>query len=154
MVGGGPMFVTVNGYAYQRFDWPQIIQDMEKRKKKNKEMKPVSEGAIEAAEYKAFHNHLKKLKAAAADNAAGDIEPFRNDLSDEDRAAFDAWRATQDDKELHSRITMPESHNPTYVAFNHSAQNDAQLKTWYEKTKPRLEATAEKWRKGRRGTGI
>ena len=32
MVGGGPMFVTVNGYAYQRFDWPQIIKEADQRK--------------------------------------------------------------------------------------------------------------------------
>jgi pyruvate,water dikinase len=24
-VGGGPMFVTVNGFAYQRFDFPQVV---------------------------------------------------------------------------------------------------------------------------------
>ena len=40
MVGGGPMFVTVNGYGYQRFDWPNIVKDMELRRKKNKEIKP------------------------------------------------------------------------------------------------------------------
>ncbi|HBK19124.1 MAG TPA: hypothetical protein DDZ38_10825, partial [Gammaproteobacteria bacterium] len=37
MVGGGPMFVTVNGYAYQRFDWPQIIKDVEERRKRKDE---------------------------------------------------------------------------------------------------------------------
>ncbi|GIR82429.1 MAG: hypothetical protein CM15mP84_01770 [Cellvibrionales bacterium] len=32
MVGGGPMFVTVNGYGYQRFDWPNIVKDMDARR--------------------------------------------------------------------------------------------------------------------------
>jgi pyruvate,water dikinase len=41
---------------------------------------------------------------------------------------------------------MPKSDNPTYIAFNHTAQNDAVLKKWYEYTKPRLEGVAEKWR--------
>jgi pyruvate,water dikinase len=146
MVGGGPMFVTVNGYGYQRFDWPQIIKDMEARRKKNKGVKPVSEEAIEAAEYKAFEDHLKRLKANAANTAAADIEPFRNDLSEDDRTAFDAWRDSQSGKDLDARITMPASDNPTYVAFNHTTQNDAQLKKWYEGAKPRLEGVAEKWR--------
>jgi len=146
MVGGGPMFVTVNGYAYQRFDWPGIIKDMEARKKKNKEIRPVSEGAIEAAEYNAFQDELRKMKAAASHTATADVEPFRKDLSDEDRKAFDAWRATQDQEDLDAHITMPASDNPTYVAFNHTAQNDAVLKKWFEVTKPRHEATAKKWR--------
>jgi len=146
MVGGGPMFVTVNGFAYQRFDWPQIIKDMDAREKKNKGLKAVSEKAIEAAEYKAFHNHIKKLKEDAANSAAADVKPFREDLSDDDRAAFDAWRASQNGVDIEARITMPESKNPTYIAFNHTAQNDAVLKRWYDLTKPRLEGTADKWR--------
>jgi pyruvate,water dikinase len=146
MVGGGPMFVTINGFAYQRFDWPQIIKDMDAREKRNKGLKAVSEEAIEAAEYKAFHNHIKKLKADAANSAAPDIKPFRDDLNDDDRAAFDAWRENQDGEGIEARITMPESTNPTYIAFNHTAQNDAVLKRWYDLTKPRLEGTADKWR--------
>jgi len=146
MVGGGAMFVTVNGYGYQRFDWPHIVKDMELRRKRNKELKPVSEEAIEAAEYNAFEDHLNKLKADAANSAVADIEPFRNDLSEDDRAAFDAWRGSQVEEDLDARITMPTSDNPTYVAFNHTAQNDRVLKKWYEHTKPRLEGVAEKWR--------
>jgi hypothetical protein len=145
MVGGGAMFVTVNGFAYQRFDWPQIIKNMDALDKKNKGLQPVTEEAIEAAEYKAFHDHLKKLKADAANSAVPDIKPFRDDLSADDRAAFDAWRKNQDE-DIDARITMPESKNPTYVAFNHTAQNDTVLKRWYDLTKPRLEDTAEKWR--------
>ena len=34
MVGGGPMFVTVNGYAYQRFDFPQVIKEADERKQR------------------------------------------------------------------------------------------------------------------------
>ena len=146
MVGGGPMFVAVNGYAYQRFDWPQIIKDMDAREKKNNKTQTVSEESIEAAEYKAFEGHLKKLKADAAKTAVADIKPFRNELSDDERAAFDTWHDSQTDKDIDAHITMPESNNPTYVAFNNTTQNDAQLKTWYEGTLPRLEGVAETWR--------
>lgn len=40
MVGGGPMFVTLNGYAYQRFDWPQIIKEADERKRKTRAYQP------------------------------------------------------------------------------------------------------------------
>ena len=81
------------------------------------------------------------------DAAAGDIEPFRDDMTGVDRAAFDQWYGEQTDEKINSRITMPESTNPTYVAFNNTKQNDAVLKYWYEKTLPRLESVADKWRK-------
>lgn len=143
MVGGGPMFVTINGYAYQRFDWPQIFAEAEAREKRNE---AVTEAEIEAAEYSAINDLLRKSRAAAAENAGADIEPFRESLCEADRAAFDEWRASQDQGNVDALITLPESDNPTYVAFNNTAANDKQLQGWFEKTKPRLEATADKWR--------
>ena len=146
MVGGGPMFVTLNGYAYQRFDWPQIIKEADERKKKNEGTQAISEEAIEAAEYKAFADQLKKTKAAAAEAAGADIKPFREQLSGQDRAAFDAWYAEQNQDNLNSLIALPESNNPTYVAFNNTATNDKQLQSWHDETLPRLEGIAGKWR--------
>ena len=146
MVGGGPLFVSVNGYAYQRFDYATIHNNLETRRKRNKDPQAVSEQDIEAAEYAAFKGDMIKLKAKVADAAAGDIEPFRNDMTEVDRVAFDQWYGEQTDEEIKSRITMPESTNPTYVAFNNTKQNDAVLKYWYEKTLPRLESAADKWR--------
>jgi len=60
MVGGGPMFVTVNGYAYQRFDWPQIIKEADERKQQQGETLAITEEEIEAAEYSAFAEQIKK----------------------------------------------------------------------------------------------
>ena len=144
--GGGPMFVTVNGYGYQRFDWPSIVKDMETLKKRNEGAGPVTDEEIEAAEFQAFAKEIEELKANARTSAVADITPFREDLGDEDRAAFDAWRAEQTADNIDALITMPESDNSTYVAFNHTAQNNAVLKKWFEYTKPRLESVAEKWR--------
>ena len=146
MVGGGPLFITINGYAYQRFDWPQIIKEADQRTQRNEEARLVSEEDIEAAEYKAFAGQLKKTKAAAIDAAAADIEPFRNHLSDKNRNEFDRWYAEQDQDGLNELLTLPESNNPTYVAFNNTQTNDKQLKSWYDMTLPRLEGVAEKWR--------
>ena len=43
MVGGGPMFVTLNGYAYERFDFPQVL-GMQKEKPRG-----LTEEEMEAA---------------------------------------------------------------------------------------------------------
>jgi phosphohistidine swiveling domain-containing protein len=145
MVGGGPMFVTLNGYAYQRFDWPQIIKSVEALEQNNNGLKPVSEEAIDAAEYKAQNAHYEKLKKNAADASGDDLKLFREELNADDQVAFDAFRnAAQAPKD--AAITLPQSQNATYVAFNHTAQNDGVLKKWYEYTKPRLENSAQKWR--------
>ena len=146
MVGGGPMFVTVNGYAYQRFDWPQIIKEADQRKQQQEGSLGISEEAIEAAEYSAFAEQIKKSKAAARDAAVADLEPFREQLADDDRANYDAWYAAQNQDDLDYLIVLPESKNPTYIAFNNTTINDNQLKSWHEQTLPRLEGVAEKWR--------
>ena len=146
MVGGGPMFVTVNGFAYQRFDWPQIIAEADRREKEKENPQPISEEDIEAAEFKAFEDQIRKSKEASAKVAVPDLQPFKESLSDADREAFSQWYLDNEVDGLDAMITMPESNNPTYIAFNHTAQNDRQLKSWYEDSQPRLEAVAAKWR--------
>ena len=44
-VGGGPLFVTVNGYAYMRFDFKRIV---ERREREKGNAQPVTEAEIEA----------------------------------------------------------------------------------------------------------
>mgnify|MGYP002817841741 CR=1 FL=1 len=146
MVGGGPMFVTIKGYTYQRFDWPQIIKEADERKQQQGETIAITEEEIEAAEYSAFAEQIKKSKEAAKDAAIADLKPFKEQLSAADRASFDAWYETQDEDQVDSLIVLPESNNPTYIAFNNTSVNDKQLKSWYDETLPRLEGVAEKWR--------
>ena len=150
MVGGGAMFITVNGYAYQRFDFQQIIdqaKDLEKPA-------PVTEAEIEAAEREAEDRaeaRKKQLKAFGASPedkdriAEADVAIFRGELGDEDRVAFDAWWASEDPERLAYRLTFPESDNPTYVAFNNTEWNNRQVGQWHEVTRPRLIGVGEKW---------
>ena len=143
MVGGGPMFVTVNGWAYQRFDWPLIHEQV----KELEDVESVSEEDIEAAEWGAAQEaQFKQLYQRAADAAPHDVGLFRSELSEDDGNSFDQWYRDQQEDEIDQKITIPKSTNTTYVAFNHVSQNDAQLKNWYEGAKPRIEATAERWR--------
>ena len=88
------MFGTLNGYAYQRFDWPQIIKSVEALEQNNNGLKPVSEEAIDAAEYKAQNAHYEKLKKNAADASGDDLKLFREELNADDQVAFDAFRGS------------------------------------------------------------
>jgi pyruvate,water dikinase len=159
MIGGGPMYITVNGYGYQRFDFPMVHKQAEE-----KGLKPLSETELDIAEQaaeKSAAQKAKKGKVSTTEEAEKarqasqedeevrlrDVERFREDLSDEDRAAFDAWRSEQDAEGFGRRLTMPESKNPTYVAFNNSEWNDRQLSTWFDDSEPRLRGIGEKWGK-------
>lgn len=159
MVGGGPMFITVNGYAYQRFDF-KMVHDQAREKG----LLPVEDAAIDVAELAAEKTAADKgqakndIPAEARRRAAErrkqdkqarekDVDLFREDLSESDRADFDAWRDTQPSSEFATALTMPKSENPTYIAFNNSEWNDRQTGEWFEVTRPRLESVREKWRK-------
>ena len=141
MVGGGPLFVTVNGYGYMRFDH-QIIHDMNIEK-----IKDLSEEEIEAEEFKMMNKFSAEKIAKVATSAISDVKPFREDLNSEDRQAFDKWHSTQDIDATDALLTIPYPEQPTYLAFNHSKWNDGVLKRWYEYTKPRIENVAKKWKK-------
>ena len=162
MVGGGPMFIAVNGYAYQRFDF-QIVHDQAREKG----LLPVDDAEIDAAELaaekqsaegrqgdkagKKKESEIARLRREALETdrlvRERDIEMFREDLSQVDCEAFDTWRAAESSEDLAIRITMPESKNPTYVAFNNSEWNDRQLGEWFKVTHPRLQGIREKWSK-------
>ena len=149
MVGGGPMFVTLNGYAYQRFDWPQLhafkIGDAKRE--------PIAEAEIDQAEYEAMEAERRKFdeqararKMQQREQAEHDLAMFTEQLDERDRAAFNAWIAHRSAEERIA-VTMPESKNPTFTAFNNTIVNDRQLKEWHEVTQPRLVSIGEKWKK-------
>ena len=149
MVGGGPMFMTVNGYAYQRFDWPQFFT-----KGADDELKAIGDADLDRAEYDAtmkereqqFAVSVQEMRARQATQADRDLAKFADSLDADERARFDAWVASQDDG-IAVTVTMPASENPTFVAFNNTETNDGQLGEWHEVTRPRLVAIREKWAK-------
>ena len=156
MVGGGPMFITVNGYAYQRFDFPMVHEQA-----KDKGLLPVSEAEIDAAELKTERDAKQKSQKEDSGKRAlqamreatlkdvdirkRDVDRFRSDLSDNERRKFDAWLAENATEDIARTLTMPESSNPTYVAFNNTEWNNRQVGEWHETTRPRLIGVKEKW---------
>jgi len=143
MIGGGPMFVTVNGFGYQRFDFKQVLDEREKKSK------TLTENEMEAAEQRAAETAkwVSKMNENTAKMEQHDLELFLSELSPEDRKAFDDWAETSGIEDLAHQVTMPKSDNPTYIAFNKTEVNENQLKGWYDKARPTILATAEEWRK-------
>ena len=113
--------------------------------KEEEDPREIAEGDIEVAEFKAFEDQIKQSKQASAKVAIPDLQPFKESLNELDRAAFNEWYLDNESESLDALITMP-SNNPTYIAFNHTTQNDRQVKSWYEDSQPRLKAVANKWR--------
>jgi pyruvate,water dikinase len=138
MVGGGPMFVTLHGYAYQRADWPRFAnRDLKKN---------LSEEEIEAAE-RGAKEYIQTLVKHDPEMEKHDLGLFLEALDAEDRKAFDAWASTAGIDDLAHQVTMPESDNPTYVAFNKTQVNEGVLRKWREETLPKLLGIIDRWKK-------
>lgn len=156
MVGGGPMFIAINGYAYQRFDF-EIVH----KQAAEKGLLKTTEQEIDVAELRANEKAREKAvetrKALTVEQIRAhqerdleirkrDVERFRSELSELETAKFDDWLENQA-PDIARRLTMPESKNPTYVAFNNTEWNDRQLGEWFATTRPRLVGIKEKWSK-------
>ena len=160
MIGGGPVFVTLNGYAYQRFDWPQLFDTtmrahgLRKGDGPDEQKKEIEDADLDQAEYEAakaaherFKRNAEEQRARRRELAERDMVRFAAEMSAEDRAAFEAWSAQQDPETRALAVAFPESQNPTYVAFNNTTTNDGQLKEWHEVTRPRLVGVRAEWAK-------
>ncbi|MEE8399001.1 MAG: PEP/pyruvate-binding domain-containing protein [Desulfobacterales bacterium] len=159
MVGGGPTFVSLNGYAYQRFDWPQVIEA-----RKAKQAQAMTAAEMDAAEIKADAQVQKKKELSEqqkkeyekkvadfqknnAEMAGHDLKLFLADLTPEDRKVFDDWAETTDIEDVAGLVTQPKSKNPTFGAFNRTQVNENQIKGFYDRAKPDIIATSEEWGK-------
>ena len=161
-VEGGPNYMTLNGYAYQRFDH-KMIHAMMMEKEDSGASAPTEED-IEAAEREATLRQEKALEAAndqRADMARQeqqDMELMVADLPPEEQAAFRAFEAANAtavdplgpelpwaERSLAHRVTLPDSDNSTYMYATKTEFNEGQLGEWHEVTRPDLIAMKEKW---------
>ena len=135
LVGGGPLFVTCNGYAYCRADHPDNHID------------PNSPEEELNAVHKRMIDQIWESRGDQSAEEQYDMALFRSKLSAQEQAEFDAVAAAYDGDSLAHDLTLPPSDNPTYVANNKTQDNDARWRAWQEEALPRLVGTAEKWRK-------
>ena len=132
-VGGGPGFVTCNGYAYNRADHPMNHMDPN-----------LPEEELKAAFLRTV-DEIWERYGDLSDKQEHDMALFRSALSTEEKAEFDAVAAAYEGDNLAHDLTLPPSENPTYVANNMTQNNDARWRTWQEEALPRLVGTAQKW---------
>ena len=159
MEGGGPMFISMHGYAYQRFDWPFIIQARKERldEAMTEAEMDAAEIAAEAGEAVAkgqkpseqlrakFMARRADAEKKQAEMAEHDIGLFLESLSDEDRSAYEDWAASSGIDDVTAIVTRPEFQNPTFGAFNRTQVNENQIKGFYDWAKPNILAVREKW---------
>ena len=159
MEGGGPMFISMHGYAYQRFDWPFIIQARKERldEAMTEAEMDAAEIAAEAGEAQAkgqtrseqlrakFMARRADAEKKQAEMAEHDIGLFLESLSDEDRSAYEDWAASSGIDDVTAIVTRPEFQNPTFGAFNRTQVNENQIKGFYDWAKPNILAVREKW---------
>ena len=143
-VGGGPMFVTVNGFAYQRFDFPQVVDVQKEIDKAVTEKEKEDTIARIWKEWDDLYEQM--IKKSQPTMEQHDLDLFKADLSTEDLKAFNEWAKKADIKDIAHEVTMPKSKNPTYIAFNKTQINEDQIKGWSERAMPDLLATVEEWR--------
>ncbi len=135
MVGGGPVYATLHGFAYQRGDWPQL-QAMQRTER-------LTEEELEAAERKAEEQRRQSQEIDAA-MEQHDLELFLDSLPPRDRAAFEDWSASAGIEDLAHALTLPESNRRS--VFNKTQVNERILGKWRDITLPRLLAAIEEWR--------
>lgn len=122
-------YTTLHGFAFQIAGFATQTTDEQFRR----EIKAQKEAATSSPEGKAQEQH--------------DLTMFLDQLTEQERADFQTMADGLNTDNLAHVVTMPESDNPTYVAFNKTAVNDRQHADWRERAVPELEAATEKWRK-------
>jgi len=127
--GGRSGFTTLNGFAFQIAGFSQQKTD----EQFYRELREQREDAAKTPEVKAQEEH--------------DLQLFLDELAEEERAEFQTMADALETDNVAHAVTMPESDNPTYIAFNKTWTNERQHKDWRERAIPELEGTTEKWRK-------
>ncbi len=124
---GRSMYTTLHGFAFQIFGSGTEKTDEEFRAN----LRRQRDEEAEKPEVKAQETH--------------DLNLFLASLSGDERAQFNAMAAALGSDSLPHAITMPESDNPTYIAFNKTFTNDRQHKDFWDRAWPELQAAARKW---------
>ena len=124
---GRSMFTTLHGFAFQIFGSASEKTDEEFRANlRRRRDEEAREPEVKARE-------------------ARDLNLFLGSLSDDERGEFKAMAAALASDNLPHAITMPESDNPTYIAFNKTFTNDRQHKDFWDRALPELQGTTRKW---------
>jgi phosphohistidine swiveling domain-containing protein len=137
----GPLYTTVNGVAYQRFDWKASSKF--RIPGVNFEPDTSIEEAVEV-EYDKLRETIKTPEQAAM--AKHDLALFLESLSDEDRKAFNEMAEEEDRESLPQRVTVPEGDAIRFYAHNRTQPCDQLMRDWKERALADLSATIDDWK--------
>ncbi|MEM7365732.1 MAG: PEP-utilizing enzyme, partial [Pseudomonadota bacterium] len=143
----GPLYVTVNGIAYQRQDFrPEPVGPLSQAF-----LIPGINDESGRSEEEASRELFLQLKNATQTAeqdvmAEHDMALFRDELTADEQTAFDAMVNEQDTATLPQRLTVPESDNMRMYAHHRTAPCDALMEGWRERAAPELAATIAAWR--------
>lgn len=122
------MYSTLHGFAFQIVGGGTITETKE--------------------EWRAGLRAAREKVAATPEGMAQekhDLDLFLNELSNDDRAAFQKMADELNSDNLPNAVTVPESNNPTYVAFHKTFTNENQHRDFRERALPELQAATAKW---------
>lgn len=143
----GPLYVTVNGYAYQRMDWKTIpIPGITDKSGGTTEADMAAAEDEAAKEKQERQEHMQQRQKVAAETVQHDLDLFLADIPDEDRKSFETWAETTDAEDLAYAITTPEMGSSALIGHGRTGPSDQQILAWQERAMPGLHKAADKWR--------
>ena len=148
----GPLYVTVNGYAYQRMDWKTIpipgITDKSGGTTEADMAAAEEEAATEetAKKNREFQQRLQQMQKEGAKTAQQDLDLFLSGITAEDRRSFGTWAETADVQDLAYAVTTPEMGSSGLTAHGRTGPSDQLIRDWQERAMPGLHQAADRWR--------
>jgi len=143
----GPLYVTVNGIAYQRQDFrPEPVGPLSMAfliPGVNDESGRTEEEASREL-FQQLKNTTKTPEQDAL--AKDDMALFRESLTNDERAEFDEMAKDEDSETLPQRLTVPESGNMRMFAHHRTTTCDENIRGWKERAAPELAGSIAKWR--------
>ncbi len=121
-------YTTLHGFAFQIAGFAKQTTD----EQFFRELRETKENSAKDPKVRAQEEH--------------DLNMFLDQLPAQERSEFQTMADGLNTDSIAHAVTMPESDNPTYTAFNKTEVNDRQHADWRERAIPELEGTTEEWR--------
>jgi pyruvate,water dikinase len=143
----GPLYVTVNGYAYQRMDWKTIpIPGITDKTGGTTEADMAAAEEEAAAKNQERQQRMQQRQKADAETAQHDLDLFLTGITTEDLKSFEAWAKTADVEDLAYAVTTPAMGNSALTGHGRTDSSDRMIRDWQERAMPGLHEAVDKWR--------
>jgi len=143
----GPLYTTVNGYAYQRMDWKTIPIPGITDKAGGTTEADMAAAEDEAAEKKQeMQQRMRQRQKEGGEAAEHDLAVFLADIGTEDRESFETWAQTATVEDLAYAVTTPEMSSSALMGHGRVGPSDQQIRAWQERALPGLHEAADRWR--------